>query len=195
MEYQKESLIWKIGKWIVGVITTSGVIVGIIWVGLQYGDKQYQLGYNQGHGDIRVLNELIDHKDEEITVLNHKIELSEKTIDSVKQENIRLIEILESKVVMSDTIIYLNDGIGLLDGHIVVFCTGVWVDSTTGMCKASLIGQIFEQNLVTKSVPIDGWLGEQTEFEYQGKEYLLVILGMGKYNGTPGVKIAVYKNY
>lgn len=177
------------------MITSAGVIVGIIWVGLQYGGKQYDLGYAQGRGDTEVLRELIDLRDDEIAALHGKIKVLDERLDSSGRENDRLVRRLQSKVVLRDTIIYVNDGISLFNGQVVIFCRGIVVDSSEGYCRTQLEGNIFTGKAGGKSFWTRGYLGEQAEFEYQGKKYLMVILGIGEYNGRQGTKLAVYKNY
>ena len=189
-------MVGAIGKWLFGTITSAVAIIGIIWIGVQYGSKQYDLGYDQGHGDISVLNQLISHKNDEIATLDGTIKTMEDRLDSSWRENTRLKALLRSKVVVRDTIIYENDGIALFDGYVTISCSHVFTESTypgPGP-QAVLDGWILEKEKPGQPIELKGFVGEQAKFQFKGKNYLVVILGCKEYNGQPGVKIAIYRD-
>lgn len=197
MKNDKESIAGTISKWVTRTLGSAVAIVGIIWVGLQYGSKQYDLGYSQGHGDTQVLRQLIEHKDDEINSVNDQIKVINESLDSLNCENAKLKDLLKSNVVVSDTIIYKNDGIALFDGHVTISCQEVFTQSTDSdfRTQAELIGWIFEEAKEDKYFSINGFVGNRTTFKFEGKKYLVVILGCKEYNKLPGVKIAVYNEY
>jgi hypothetical protein len=190
MEPQKESSMRTIGKWIVGFIKNAGIIVGIIWVGLQYGNRRHDDGYAQGHGDTQVLRQLIEHKDSQITDLNDQIKFLKETLDSSSRENEKLQALLKSNVVVSDTIIYWQDAIALFGGQVTIQCDDV--DTTAAYWHARISGRIYEGG-EPKFFDLNASFGDQTPFDFAGSKYLLVLLGCRRYEKGPGVKIAVYK--
>jgi len=190
MSNNKESTFGTISKWVARTLGSAVAIVGIIWVGLQHGNKQYDLGYSQGHGDTQVLRQLIEHKDDEINNLNNQIKVISESLDSLSYENIKLKDLLKSNVVVSDTIIYEQDAIALFGGKVTIQCDAV--DTISRLRSAGISGTIYEGR-EPKFFGLDGMVGVQTSFEFAGNKYLLVVLGCRGYEKGPGVKIAVYK--
>ena len=188
MKNEKGLTIGAIGKWVLGTITSAGIIIGIIWVGLQHGYKQHDLGYAQGHGDTQVLRQLIEHKDSQIAALNTQLKLIQEALDSSSIVNMELKTLLMSNVVVSDTIIYEQDAISLFGGHVTIQCN---VADTIGIPRfGNIFGTIFEGG-TPRDFGLNGRIGDQSTFEFGGDKYLVVVLGCKKYDKGPGVKIAV----
>jgi hypothetical protein len=190
MNSNRQSKVRSIGKWLLGTITSAGIIIGIIWVGLQHGSRQYNLGYDQGHGDTQVLRQLIEHKDSEITALNDRLKLLGETLDSFNCENAKLQAQLKSNVIVSDTIIFVKDAISLFGGHVTIQCN--YADFAVSHPSANITGIIFEDG-EQKRFWLEGEIGAQSVFKFESDKYLVVVLGCREYEKGPGVKIAVYK--
>ncbi|MGB8658552.1 MAG: hypothetical protein WCE90_12340, partial [Candidatus Zixiibacteriota bacterium] len=171
---------------LVGVLSAAVVIVFTI---IGYIDSQFKRGWEIGAIQERLTNS-------EVTIQNKDKEIQEgrSANDSLRREldqyRSTLDSVLDSKIVVSDTIIYWQDAIALFGGQLTIQCDDV--DTTAVYWNARISGRIYEGGK-PKFIDLNASVGDQTPFDLAGSKYLLVLLGCRRYERGPGVKIAVYK--
>jgi hypothetical protein len=183
-------------KWMVGTsLLFLGIVVAFFGILLQHGKGKFDEGYKVGLGDAVEYDRRLKEKDTEISRYSQIVKIKDIESDSLQHVIAGLQEIIKSKVVVSDTVIYENDGIALFDGYVTIFCHEILTDLPYPPGpQADLVGCILEEGKEDKYISIDQFVGHQTSFQFKGNKYLLVILGCKNYDGRPGVKIAIYKD-
>lgn len=189
MQNEPEKSNWGFVKKVAIVVGILSAAVVIVFTIIGYIDAQYKRGWEVGVQEERLRNS------EEMRAKQEKaIEVERSMNDSLRKElalyRSTLDSVLDSKIVVSDTIIYEQDAIALFGGQVVVRCNRV---DTTEMDRWAVIsGTIFEHGDVN-GFYISGVIGGQTLFDFAGNKYLVVVLGLRTYEKGPGVKIAVYR--
>jgi hypothetical protein len=189
MQNEPEKSSWGFVKKVAIVVGILSAAVVIVFTIIGYIDAQYKRGLEVGALDERLRNSEDTRAKQEKAIEGERF-----TNDSLRKElalfRSTLDSVLDSKIVVSDTIIYAQDAIALFGGQVTIQCDGV--DTTAWRWYAGISGRIYEGEN-PKFFGLDGMVGVQTPFDFAGNEYLLVVLGCRCYERGPGVKIAVYK--
>jgi hypothetical protein len=187
MQNEPEKSSWGFVKKVAIVVGIFSAAVVIVFTIIGYIDAQYKRGVEVG-----VLDERLRNSEDTRAKQEKAIEVERSTNDSLRKElalyRSTLDSVLDSKIVVSDTIIYEQDAIALFGGQVTIQCDAV--DTTTRNARIS--GRIYEGG-EPKFFGLSGMVGYQTPFDFAGSKYLLVVLGCRCYERGPGVKIAVYK--
>ncbi len=196
-EAQKDAKHSPAWKFMVGTgLTFLGIVVVFVGILLQHGKSKFDEGYKIGLGDETEYDRRVKEKDLQISKLTETITDRDSEIDSIQNVIAGLRKRMKSKVIVGDTIIYVNDGIALFDGYVTVSCREVSIEAEypgPGP-HATLHATNFEEKEHGQPIQVGGSIGNQTRFHFKGKTYVLVILGCKEYNGQPGVKIAIYRD-
>ena len=190
MQNEPEKSIWGFVKKVAIVVTILSAAVVIVFTIIGYIDAQYKRGWEVGAIQERLRNS-------EAMIQNQEKAIQEERSinDSLRQKLVQyrstLDSVLDSKIVVSDTIIYEQDAISLFGGQVTVQCASI--DTTRRPWSAAIDGKIYESGESEDFGYLGAEGGEQTSFDFAGSKYLLVVLGCRCYEKGPGVKIAVYK--
>ncbi|EQB64179.1 MAG: hypothetical protein RBG1_1C00001G1758 [candidate division Zixibacteria bacterium RBG-1] len=101
--------------------------------------------------------------------------------------------LLKPNLILKDTILYEGDAIYLFNGAVSIKCSGidsVFENRASFEARIDLSSPYESFKIDSKYLTVSS--GEQREFFFQGKRYILVILSCRKFGELPGVKIAVY---
>lgn len=189
MQNEPEKSSWGFVKKVAIVVGILSAAVVIVFTIIGYIDAQYKRGWEVGAMDERLRNSEDTRAKQE-----REIEVERSMNDNLRKElalyRSTLDSVLDSKIVVRDTIIYWQDAIALFGGQVTIQCAEV--ETTVVYWHARISGRIYEGG-EPKFFDLIAMFGDQTPFDFAGSKYLLVVLGCRRYERGPGVKIAVYK--